>query len=223
MAEARQIEPDLVGIQSTQEDFFGTSYFDGRFTSSDYHMFPPIHDITVDPLSFVLPAMKSGSVYRMNQAVLSISVKIMQRDGQPPAKDSLVALANNSLNSLFKDSDLTLNGVSVNSSPEYHYLRSSIYLLPNSSRIHDMCPLEAMGYFYAQGVTRDMKQDNSFVKRKEFFLKEGTTNEYSGLAATFVGQIHHDLLTCETGKENSMVKTKVSKLKKFWAKYTKKI
>ena len=53
-----------------------------------------------------------------------------------------------------------------------------------------------------------MKQDNSFVKRKEFFLKEGTTNEYSGLAATFVGQIYHDLLTCETGKENSMLKTK---------------
>ena len=79
-----------------------------------------------------------------------------------------------------------------------------------------------MGYFYAQGVTRDMKDDYSFVKRKEFFLKEGTTNEYSGLAATFVGQIYHDLLTCEIGKENSMVKTKVSKLKKFWAKCTKK-
>ena len=59
MTEARQIEPYLVEIQSTQEDFFGTSYFDGRFTFSDYHMFPPIHDITVDPLSFVLPAMKS--------------------------------------------------------------------------------------------------------------------------------------------------------------------
>jgi hypothetical protein len=53
-------------------------------------------------------------------------------------------------------------------------------------------------------------------------LKEGTTNEYSGLAATFVGQIYHDLLTCKTGKENSMVKTKVSKLKKFLAKCTKK-
>ena len=147
----------------------------------------------------------------------------MQRDGKPPEKDSLVALANNSLNSLFKASDLTLNGVSVNSSPEYHYLRSWMYTLLNSSRIADMCPLEAMGYFYAQGVTRDMKDDYSFVKRKEFFLKEGTTNEYSGLAATFVGQIYHDLLTCETGKENSMVKTKVSKLKKFWAKCTKKI
>ena len=158
----------------------------------------------------------------MNQAVLSISVKIMQRDGKPPEKDSLVALANNSLNSLFKASNLTLNDVSVNSSPEYHYLRSSMYLLLNSSRIQDMCPLEAMGYFYAQGVTRDMKQDNSFVKRKEFFLKEGSKTEYSGLAATFVGQIYHDLLTCETGKENSMVKTKVSKLKKFWAKCTKK-
>ena len=85
-----------------------------------------------------------------------------------------------------------------------------------------MCPLEAMGYFYAQGVTRDMKQGNSFTRRQDFFLKEGSKVEYSGLAATFVGQIYHDLLTCETGKENSMVKTKVSKLKKFWAKCTKK-
>ena len=168
MAEARQIEPDLVGIQSTQEDFFGTSYFDGRLTSSDYHMFPPIHDITVDPLSFVLPAMKSGSVYRMNQAVLSVSVKIMQQNGNPSPKDSLVALANNSLNSLFKASNLSLNDLSVNSSPDYHYLRSSLYLLLTSSRIQlqDMCPLEAMGYFYAQGITRDMKEDNSFVRRK---------------------------------------------------------
>ena len=57
---------------------------------------------------------------------------------------------------------------------------------------------------------------------QEFFLKEGSKVEYSGLAATFVGQIYHDLLTCETGKENSMVKTKVSKLKKFLAKCTKK-
>ena len=76
-----------------------TSYFDGRFTSSDYHMFSPIHAVEVDPLSFVLLAMKSGSVYRMNQAVLSVSVKIMQQNGNPPPKDSLVALANNSLNS----------------------------------------------------------------------------------------------------------------------------
>ena len=158
----------------------------------------------------------------MNQAVLSISVKIMQRDGQPPAKDSLVALANNSLNSLFKASNLTLNDVSVDSSPEYHYLRLSTYLLLNSSRIHDMCPLEAMGYFYAQGITRDMKEDSSFKRRKEFFLKEGSKVEYSGQAATLVGPIFHDLLTCETGKENSMVKTKVSKLKKFLVKCTKK-
>merc|ERR1712083_1190918 len=109
--------------------------------------------------------MKSGSVYRINQAVLSVSVKIMKLDGSPPAKDSLVALANNSLNSLFSHSNLSHNGVSVNSSTDCHYLRSSMYLLLTSSRIQDMCPLEAMGYFYAQGITRDMKEDSSFKRR----------------------------------------------------------
>ena len=38
--------------------------------------------------------------------------------------------------------------------------------------------ISAMGYFYAQGSTRDMKEDSSFNKRKAFFLKEGTKNEY---------------------------------------------
>ena len=135
-------------------------------------MFPPIHAIEVDPLTFVLPAMKSGSVYRMNHAVLSVSVKIMQQNGQPPPKDSLVALANSS-NSLFSHSNLSLNGVSVNSSTDCHYLRSSMYLLLTSSRIQDMCPLEAMGYFYAQGITRDMREDSSFNKRKVFFFERG--------------------------------------------------
>ena len=54
-------------VQSVKESFFGDALYDSRFTSSDYHSFPSTHAIETDPISFNLPALKSGSVYRINQ------------------------------------------------------------------------------------------------------------------------------------------------------------
>ena len=39
---------------------------------------------------------------------------------------------------------------------DYHYLRSSLYLLLTSSRIQDIMPLEAGGYYYQQGSTLNL-------------------------------------------------------------------
>ena len=94
--EPRQVEPNLTQVQSVVESFFGDSPFDSRFTSSDIHSFPTTHAIVVDPISFKLPALKSGSIYRMNQAVLSISVEITKKDGTKPPNSAKLALANNS-------------------------------------------------------------------------------------------------------------------------------
>ena len=88
-------------MQSLYETFFGDAYFDSRFTSSDFTSFPTTHAIETDPISFNLPALKSGSVYRMNQAVLSISVELVQKkDGKKPADGSKVALGNFEINTL---------------------------------------------------------------------------------------------------------------------------
>ena len=84
-------------MQSVVESFFTDSLFDARFTSSDLHSFPSTHAIVTDPISFNLPALKSGSVYRINQAVLSISVEITKKDGSKPSDNAKVALGNNFL------------------------------------------------------------------------------------------------------------------------------
>ena len=39
---------------------------------------------------------------------------------------------------------------------DYHYLRSSLYLLLTSSRIQDIMPLEAGSYYYQQGSTLNL-------------------------------------------------------------------
>ena len=84
-------------MQSVVESFFGDFPFDSRFTSSDLHSFPTTYAIVVDPISFKSPALKSGSIYRMNQAVLSVTVEITKKDGTTkPPNNSKVGLANNS-------------------------------------------------------------------------------------------------------------------------------
>ena len=137
-------------MQSSNESFFSETLYDSRFTSSDFHSFPSTHAIETDPISFNLPALKSGSVYRINQALLSISVELVQKtNNQKPANGSKVALgnllsfffrinhllikihvfsANNSINALFQSSTLSLNGVAINPNSDYHVLRSSMYL-----------------------------------------------------------------------------------------------
>ena len=56
--------PSHFSVQSVVESFFTDSLLDARFTSSDLHSFPSTHAIVTDPISFNLPALKSGSVYR---------------------------------------------------------------------------------------------------------------------------------------------------------------
>ena len=79
--------------------------------------------------------------------MLSLTVELVKKDGNKPRDASKVALgnamnvfylkckvtkyfftANNTVNALFQSSTVSLNGVAINPNPEYHYLRSSMYL-----------------------------------------------------------------------------------------------
>ena len=91
-----------------------------------------------------------------------------------------------------------------------------MYTLLTSSRIQDIMPLEASGYFYQQGYhwsfififlslclrgydiyfrsTLNMKADAGFKKRRRLFLTEGSLDAYSGEPATLCGPICELLL-----------------------------
>ena len=52
--EACQLEPNLVPVQSIIKDYFADDIYKARYTSSDYHSFPTIHAIEVDPSTVFL-------------------------------------------------------------------------------------------------------------------------------------------------------------------------
>ena len=82
---------------------------------------------------------------------------------------------------------------------KYNATSFLIFRLLTSSRIQDLQPLEAGGYFYQQGSTLNLSVDAGFKKRQKEFLKENSTTVYSGEAVTLCGQIYHDLISCEAG------------------------
>lgn len=76
-------------------------------------------------MTFQLPPLRSGTLYRMNLAVISMDVKLTKEDGTKLADDSKTAIENDAINTLFSKSSVVLNGVSVSSSDEHHYLKSA--------------------------------------------------------------------------------------------------
>ena len=66
--------------------------------------------------------------------VLSCQVHLLQRNGQKIANSKEVTIANDFLNCLWKNSSVYLNNVPVNSSNRYHYYKSGLAALIESTR-----------------------------------------------------------------------------------------
>ena len=81
-------------MQSVNESFFADSVYNSRFMSSDFQSFPSTHAIETDPISFNLPALVSGSINRINQALFSVTVELVKKNENKPADASKVALGN---------------------------------------------------------------------------------------------------------------------------------
>jgi hypothetical protein len=131
---SRQIEPNLIGVTSLESGYFDPGLYDTRLLSSDMHSFTPVHSLSNDPIYFELPALKSAACYRINQAILSAKIKLVKSDDSKLTKNSQTSVANNTVNSLFAKSSVTLNGVKVNQNTDFHYLKSMFHTTTTSSR-----------------------------------------------------------------------------------------
>ena len=79
-------------------------------------------------IEFTLPPLRSKSVYRINQAVLSVNLKLTKANGEALPSSSITAPGNNILNAIFKSSSIFLNNVPVNTSSSFHYLKSGLMM-----------------------------------------------------------------------------------------------
>lgn len=88
-----------------------TNCFKSRFTNSDYHVFTPTNETSQDPIQFCVPSIRSNGVYRLDQAILSLEIKLKKASNvnQNIPKAEKVAVANNAVNSLWSKSALYLN------------------------------------------------------------------------------------------------------------------
>ena len=57
MAEPRQVEPHALQVEDINDSLFRPSFWDARFTSCDFHMFPAVHALSNTPLTFILPQL----------------------------------------------------------------------------------------------------------------------------------------------------------------------
>lgn len=120
-------ESGTVSVESIAQSFFSDSLIDGRFISSDFHAFHPDHPPSeTSPLEWTLPALRSKSIYRLSQLVLSLQVSLTTTTGTKLPAASKTALSNNALNALFKSSSILLNNTPISSSSGLHYYKAGV-------------------------------------------------------------------------------------------------
>ena len=103
------VTSDTLRVESIAENYFSPGVWDARFLSSDYASYQPQNSLESEPIEFALPALRSSSVYRMNQALLSVQVQLTKADSSALPTGSLTAPENNILATLFSKQLITLN------------------------------------------------------------------------------------------------------------------
>jgi len=101
MDSVRQVESDLIPIEQVNESFFKEGWYDNRFTSSDYYLFTSNQAIENIPIVYTLPPLKGPQVYRLDQAVLCLRIKMVQGNGNALSDTSFSAPINGILNTIF--------------------------------------------------------------------------------------------------------------------------
>lgn len=99
---------------------------------------------------------------------------------------SKTTISNDIINVLFGKSQLLLNGVSVNPATEFHYLKSQMYRLMQSTRDQNIFPSEASGFYTESGSTIDSELSASYKRRRLLFRTSG--NVYKKDPVTFIGK-----------------------------------
>ena len=87
------------------------------------------------PIIFQIDASRAPVLYKVGQSVISCRLKLLKIDANgtesAPDDQAKVCLKNNSLNTLFSKSLLTVNDISVSNSIEMHYLKANLHILLN--------------------------------------------------------------------------------------------
>ena len=112
MANSILIQPSSFSSSYVSDSFFYKSPTDVKYTNSRYNSFSPVSSMkNTKKITFNLPPYSGNSLYDLSNSYIEMKLRIVDSDGNlPNPSEYVVGLINNSLQSLFSDVKLILNG-----------------------------------------------------------------------------------------------------------------
>lgn len=194
---ATEIEAQTVGVQSYQSSFFSQGMVDTRYVSSDYTVFYPQSVLNqCQTVDFVLPSMRSGSIYKIQDALIYVCLKLTKENGDKLDDTSLTAPGNNIVHTLFSDVKVFVNGVQLNPNSRLYAYKAYLQTVLFSEKMEKFAPLEISGYYYDSGRLLFDKNSLGFKKRRAFFRN---ATEYTTDEVPFLAPLYLDLNSLECG------------------------
>jgi hypothetical protein len=109
MTEQTILESGSIEAIDFASHFFEKIPHDSRTIQTKYEAFKPTGSYENTSLSFTLPQLMANDIYRLQDSLLEVHVKLVTTDGASPADKALVTPVNNVLFSLFSEVEVQFN------------------------------------------------------------------------------------------------------------------
>ena len=118
-----------IPVQQDRDSFFSKEAIDSTWTRSWDMVCPPVAASAHDSLTFNLPKLGQGNYYFLQDARIHVALRLLDKDGAPPAVDGSIAPVEDFASAIFSDVKVFFNETQANSNtagmyPYHSYLNA---------------------------------------------------------------------------------------------------
>ena len=155
-------------------------------------------------IKFHIPGSTGTNIHLLQNLILSVEVRLVNKNGGPISNDLMLAPVNNIMGSLFTNTEVALNGSIITKDTESiypDYIKKLLSYGVDAQHSH----MQSSGWYPDTGLQFDpgptMDSNVGFIYRRNLFRKENDDQEleYHNDWVTFCGGLHHDFKSCEVG------------------------
>ena len=178
-----------------------------RFNCVKFHDFQPIFSISnANQIKFHIPGSTGSNIHLIQNLVLSIEVRLVNKNGGPVSNDLMIAPVNNIMGSLFSNTKIMIGNSCITQNTESiypDYIKKLLSYGVDAQHSH----MQSYGWYPDTGLEFDpnptMTSNVGFIYRRNLFRKEDENPPhdmiYHNEWVTLAGGLHHDLKSCEVG------------------------
>ena len=195
------VQPATFSARKLQETFFQRVPADLRYVNSRYNSYLPVNSLgdgSVDRITFNLPSFSSATFYDMSSLLVEMTVKIVDENGNIPAKS--VRIANIcGASSFFSDVKIYLNDVLINPNSGLHHFKSYLKTLLSFSKEYksSVLGLEGYGEDTAGKMQAVHEENQGFTQRLKDYAKLNGVDDsiisYNSEGAHYLFNLNPDL------------------------------